>query len=137
MKEKLSRELTAAYETIKILKSINNDREATIKDLENEIIKSKEAAATLNHAYNNNRIKFENEKLELFKEHQKEIKSWRRQLGNMTTKHINLERKFAKLNAEDESLTKNVVQQVDAISIEDITYAEPSYPSALQIRCTL
>ena len=80
--EELSRELTVTYETMHVLKKTNNDRDDTIWDLNKKIEILKETAATLNNSYNINRVKFENEKLQLFKEHRMEVKAWKRDLGD-------------------------------------------------------
>ena len=133
--KELSSELEAAYETIEVLKKINNDRNATINNLEKEILVCKEATTTINNAYNNNRIKFENEKIELFKQHKNEVKSWRRELGDMTKKHKNLERKFNSLKAKDVN-SKDLVK-IDSGVMEDVIIAEPAYSPTSEIMCTI
>ena len=134
--QELSSELKAAYDTIGILKKINNERDLVIKDLEKEILICKEATASINNAYNNNRIKFESEKIELFKQHKKEVKLWRRELGDMTRKHLNLERKFNSLKSEDANSFMNFVKE-DLDIKEDVTIAEPSYVLTSETMCTI
>ena len=51
-------------------------------------------------------MKFEDEKFRIFKEHKVEVKSCRHDLGKMTTKLKNLERKFNVSTSEDTSMTE-------------------------------
>ena len=60
----------------------------------------------MNKAHNENRIRFESEKIEIFKQDKLEVKSWRRDLGQMTRKHKNLEKKLSSLESNSFDIEK-------------------------------
>ena len=104
--KELLKELSNAYDTIDMLKNERNDRDIAITELEKQIMIAREAALSLYKAHNNNRIRYENEKLNIFKQHKLEVKSWRRDLGNMTSKHKNLERKLNTIVSKNMTLRR-------------------------------
>ena len=63
----------------------------------------------------------EKEKLDLFKQHKLEVKSWLNELGEMTKKHIKLEKKFHNFKAEKEDMNNFNLDavQLDAVLCEN------------------
>ena len=92
-------ELANAYEKIKELEAKIQYRDTTIENLEIAAAKAKESAVMLNKMVNDNRMKFEEERLVMYKEHKAEVKSWKKDLGEANRKHLNLEKKFNILNS--------------------------------------
>ena len=90
-------ELSKALNTVKHLENMLEERDDTILKLEVACKMARESATTLNNIVNENRIKFEKEKLALFMEHKNEVKMWKRDLGNTIRKHRNLEEKIKAL----------------------------------------
>ena len=70
------------------------DREDCYDDLEARYESASKSAVMLNKIINDNRVRFEEEKLAIFKEHKNEVKAWKKDLGNANKKHIKLEKKF-------------------------------------------
>ena len=58
-----------------------------------------ESAIKLNKKLNDNRKVYEEEKLVILKEHKKEVKAWRKDLGRAVSKHLKLEKKLALFEA--------------------------------------
>ena len=98
--EDLLKELTIAHEHIELLKKKNEEQEKTITELLRENRSAKEATSIINKAHNDARVFYEKEKLHIFKQHKIEVKSWRRELGEMTRRHIKLEKKLEILSGE-------------------------------------
>ena len=94
--------MSTVYNTIEELRQANEDQKEIISDLEREVKVARQAANTVNEIHNKNRIKFENEKMEMYKQHRVEIKAWKKDLGNMTRKHVNLEKKLKILTSRNE-----------------------------------
>ena len=84
----------AAKDTIANLQTMLHDREEAYKELESRYNSASQSAVVLNKIINENRVKYEEEKLMLFKDHKNEIKSWKKDLGKANKKHIKLENKF-------------------------------------------
>ena len=62
---------------------------------------AKEASIKLNGVLSTNRMKFENEKILLVKEHRSEVKALKKDLGEETRNRIKLEEKLAKVNEKE------------------------------------
>ena len=103
--EELMSKLTIANTSIDVLQKDNKEKDETIKNLEAERKSAREAAILINKVHNDTRISFENEKLDLFKKHKLEVKTWKRDLGKMTKKCINMERKLQSLELKTSTNT--------------------------------
>ena len=125
--EKTEKELANAYDTIKELEFMVQCRDTTIKNLEIAATKAKESAVMLNKMVNDNRIKYEEEKLAMYKEHKSEVKSWKKDLGEANRKHLTLEKKFNILKATE----KTNEQGKKAKQL--LTSAEPSVDLTLAV----
>ena len=95
------KKLNAAYQTIGTLQQNITERENYIIELENENRKAKEAANVINDVHNECRIKFEMEKIDIFNQHQDEVKVWRQSFEVVSRKHTDLEKKVTFLSSED------------------------------------
>ena len=91
-----------------------------INDLTTQVSLAKEAAKIMNKAHNDYRLKFEHEKYELFREHKNEVKSWQRDLGDMTRMHVNLEKKLNTLLMENERLKSGGCMELKCHVIESL-----------------
>ena len=121
-------ELTRAYESIKLLKKTNQEQQNLINERTRELKVSKEATYALNQAYNDARIMHEKDKLDIFKNHKSEVKSWRRELGEMTRKHKKLEKKFEVLSEGNVKSDPEIPEDIscegkdaDQVTDEDLT----------------
>ena len=106
----------AAKDTIANLQTMLHDREEAYKELESRYNSASQSAVVLNKIINENRVKYEEEKLMLFKDHKNEIKSWKKDLGKANKKHIKLEKKFEAL-----LLINNTVPDQQNETIKDDT----------------
>ena len=78
----------------KSLENVNENQTDTIDQLEISNAKRKQVCDNLNVKLNETKTKFKKEKTNLLKEHRKEIKSWRIELGEETREKIKLEEKL-------------------------------------------
>ena len=90
--EELLEELADAYETIKTLKKTNKECVIIIENLENDLSNARDDAVFINDAHNNLRIKYENDKMEFFRQQSSNVTS-----GAIATKQLDLERKSSGL----------------------------------------
>ena len=79
------------------------DQNREIKDLENSLKVKIKVSEKLNQELRENKIKAENEKASLIKTYKAEIKSWRKDLGDVTKQKVKLENKLEK-NLESNSV---------------------------------
>ena len=99
----MTNECAIAYITVDDYKVKLRAQENVIHDLELANKNATEAAKQLNKMLNDNRAMFEKEKAQILKDHKKEIKAWKKDLGLANSNHIKLEKKFALLEATAES----------------------------------
>ena len=78
------------------------ERDSAIDELDRQVKLSREAAAAVNKMHNDYRVKMEKERFEVYHQHKKEVKMWRRDLGDANRQHINLEKKLKLLRSNDE-----------------------------------
>ena len=101
--ERLKTKYFEAHETIAILQNKVKDRDKSILDLEASNASATAAASKLNKTLAEKRLLYEREKNDIIKDYRGQVKSWRKELGQLTTKHINLQKKFDKLQTLDDS----------------------------------
>ena len=75
----------------------------------------------MNKLYNETRVNFEKEKIDIFKRQSLEVKSWKRDLGKMTKKCIKLERKIVSLE-ESNSVSSSPNYFSPVFSVEATEY---------------
>ena len=78
------------------------ERDSAIDELDRQVKFAREAAAAVNKMHNDYRVKMEKERFEVYHQHKKEVKMWRRDLGDANRRHINLEKKLKLLRSNDE-----------------------------------
>ena len=84
------------------------DQNNEIKDLQNSLKVKIKVSEKLNKELRENRIKAENEKASLVKSYKAEIKSWRKDLGDVTKHNVKLEKKLEDSKYTLQSKTKAV-----------------------------
>ena len=126
--------LVNALETIKELEEVVQSRDTAIENLEIVNKNARDSALTLNKMVNHNRVKYEEEKLALFKEHKCEVKMWRKELGEATRNHVNLQRKFDQLCADNENSSLKPNSQ--ALVYEAVP-PEPEPRSSSDVFCSI
>ena len=100
--------LSRANEVIEELKHKIKSQDSTIESLENAVTKARESAVMLKKIVNDNRLKFEEERLTLYKEHKLEVKRWRKELGEVNRQHHKLEKTFNILKDTELIIKSNV-----------------------------
>ena len=101
-----------------------------IKKRDNEIFyiqKSRKAAEEgskkLNRGVQGNKVRFENEKTQLSKEHKAEIKAWKKKLGKVNSKVVKLEKllKETDNSSEDQTVTLSLESEPIHSDLEILT----------------
>ena len=82
--EKVVEKYDNANKSLNIFEEKIKEQEITIKNLEIVNVNSKAVVDKLNKAFNEKLSKFEKDKKDLVREHNIEVKHWRKELGNMT-----------------------------------------------------
>ena len=131
--EKLLEDLTAAHETIELLKKTNSECIMTIKNLESDVSDARDEATMMNETYNKLRIKYECEKIEFYKQQHLEGKYWESELKIMATKHLNLERKFSTLEIES---NLDVIEENLTLCKDDPKVTTSSSPLTSEVLCS-
>jgi len=103
--EELLEKYSNAMKNIENLELILADRNDTISSLKKELEKSKDSAIVLNQALVKVKTDFKNEKEYLLSVHKKEVKGWKKDLGEAIRNHKKLERKFNSL--ADQNIDNN------------------------------
>ena len=90
------------------------DQEEKLRSLEVAKVSATNVADKLNKALTEQRKVFETEKKSIVKEYRNEVKAWKKELGEVNRKHINLQRKM------------DALQNIDTVcnSSKQDTYAE-------------
>ena len=117
--EDILTELTSAYERIELLKKKNQEQENTINELSRENRLARDATYAINKAHNDARVMYEKDKFQIFKQHKVEVKSWRRELGEMTRKHIKLEKKLKLLTEENVPVPTSSIERLDNLVLKE------------------
>ena len=82
---------------IKNLSNVMNDRDDEIANLKTTNKEAKEAQVVINKNLTETKLKFEQEKAKLIKEHKAEVKAWKKDLGDEINKKIKVEKKVKEL----------------------------------------
>ena len=117
----------ASEDKIAGLEKSLEEREDAIEDLEIKYEGACKSAAALNRMVNDNRVKYEEEKLTISKNHKNEVKLWKKDLGNANKRHIKLEKKFMVLsnnNMEAEYRNKTLCLSDEFKTSNDMTTNE-------------
>ena len=85
---------TSLPQSIDALKLALNDREEEVKCLEAAKLSASKAASVLNKKIADQGCMFEIEKKSVISEYKKEVKSWRKELGEANKQHIKLKKKM-------------------------------------------
>ena len=104
--DELLEKYSNAMKTIENLESNLKDQNETISSLKMELEKSRNSAVVLNQALMKAKTDFKNEKEYLLSVHKKEVKGWKKDLGEAVKNHMKLEKKFnllANHNSDTES----------------------------------
>ena len=99
----------ASSDNENLLKAEIENLKSEIKDRDNEIVylqksrkSAEEVSKKLNRTVQENKVRFENEKRQLIKEHKAEVKSWKRELGKVNSKVVKLEKLKETANASED-----------------------------------
>ena len=134
--EKTALEYAKAVDMVKHLEIELQKRNDTISTLEAACKTARESAVILNNMVNENRVKFESEKIAIFKEHKTEVKIWRKDLGEAIRKHKNLERKFKTLEDKQEDHFIHAVK-LEPTAQKDLDKSQVSCSYCIEEHCTI
>ena len=98
---KLFSKCEAAYESIALLEIFLSNREETIKSLESAGTSARAAVTALNTKLVEKVNEFKVEKNEVIKEHEREVKEWKRDLGKARKVQKKLQKKLDALEAKE------------------------------------
>ena len=91
--EEMLKDYDEAKNKIAVLQDEIIDRENAYNELSAQYEIARNTTSMLNKVINENRVKFEEEKLTLFKEYKSDVNLWEKDLGNTNRRHIKLEKK--------------------------------------------
>lgn len=133
--EKIAIKYSAACDNILVLEKALKEKEETIQNLEAANTAAVAAATKLNKAVTEQRCLHEQERNNLVKEYKGQVKLWKKELGQLNRKHINLQRKF------EHSQMPSRSQTCPSILASDSRDREPD-PLActteeLKVRCSI
>ena len=123
VKEELTHEIAAALKTEnEKLQARNEDQNSEIKDLQNSLKVRIKVPEKLNKELRENKVKAENENTSLITSYKAEIKSWRKDLGDVTKQNVKLEKKLEESLVSD---TKYTLQSETKAVPEPSTFLLP------------
>ena len=116
--DNLMLELKELKEENEVFKTKIESQNIEIQDLEKCVKQKSDISKNLNKRISDLTVKFNKEKSEIFKEHKAEVKFWRKELGEETSKITKLEKelKAAERSKLDSSLKETPEQNMEASS---------------------
>ena len=97
---------------------------------------SKAVVDKLNKAFNEKLSKFEKDKKDLVREHNIEVKHWRKELGNMTKQHKKLVKKFEALEQQSVATTPYAVT-TEVLNEDFRLLSAPTTPDMNMVYCSI